>query len=454
MNTKIALTTLGCKVNQCDSAAIEQSLREKGFSIVPFGSSADIIIVNTCIVTGKTQAQSRNMIRRALKQRAGCRVIVTGCYAQKYPGDIAALSDRIFVRGNAEKEGIPDLAAHCCRSGCSRIIVSPISEKKTFTTPCGSTFLNRTRAFLKIQDGCNSRCTYCVVPSVRGPARSLSPREVHRRVTAFAQQSYPEIVLTGIHLGLYGRDLHPRTDVVSLVRSLEPLCTAHRMRVRLSSLEPREITGELISCMKNSGIICPHLHIPMQSGDSTVLKNMNRPYSPALFEELVHRLAESIPDINIGIDVIAGFPGETDLQFENTVSLLNRIPAGYLHVFPYSVREGTPAARFESMVPEKVKKERARVLRSISDEKKHRFYSSYTGRLLQVIPEKKSTAETGMLHGFSRNYIPVSFSGSAAALPENEIPVEITGVEGTRVSGVLKTEPGRLTPSGQLPAQA
>ena len=423
-NLAISFATLGCKVNQYDSGAMAETLKQAGHRIVPTASKADVCIINTCAVTESTESQSRQLIRRVLREHPGCRIIVTGCYAQKSALALQALSERVSVIGNAEKKDIAAFVSSAEKHQASFPAVADISLEKIFTTPACTKLFDRTRAFLKIQDGCNSHCTYCIVPSVRGPSRSLPAGEVKNRIVELKLAGYREIVLTGIHLGAFGLDAGPATSLASLLALLEDDGALTGMRLRLSSLEPTEFTPKLIDIIAGSQLICPHFHIPLQSGDAGVLKKMGRHYSPAFFHGLVLRLAEAIPGLNIGIDVIAGFPGETDAAFENTAGLLHGLPAGYLHVFPYSRRSGTPAADFADQVPEQIKKKRALRLRQLSDEKRSRFYASHAGAILPVLVEKNRHKKTGLLRGISRNYIPVLFDGPSG-LAGQEVPVRI-----------------------------
>jgi threonylcarbamoyladenosine tRNA methylthiotransferase MtaB len=423
-NHTISFATLGCKVNQYDSGAMADALRHEGFRIAPTAAGADICIVNTCVVTESTESQSRQIIRRVLREHPACRVIVTGCYANKSADALKALSDRVSVIGNSEKKDIAALVKSVLSGAPSFAEVADIASEKTFTTPSCTKLFDRTRAFLKIQDGCNSRCTYCIVPSVRGPSRSLPTGEVKNRIIELKNQGYREVVLTGIHLGAFGLDARPRTNLAELIEGLENDAALAGMRLRLSSIEPTEFTTELIDRIARSSLICPHVHIPLQSGDAGILKKMGRPYSPAFFRDLVLRLAAAIPGLNIGIDVIAGFPGETDRAFETTVELLQGLPAGYLHVFPYSRRSGTPAADFAGQVAEPVKKKRALKLRQLSDEKRRLFYASHAGAIVPVLVENRRHTKTGLLRGIARNYMPVLFEGPSN-LAGQEIPVRI-----------------------------
>ena len=360
----IAITTLGCKVNQCDSAAIANQLQEKGYCLVPFTEEADCYVINTCVVTASTEAQSRQLIRRALRLSDKAPVIVTGCYAQQNAGVLREISVRVQVAGNVEKNDLPCLIDSMLKGNEVAFSVGDIARQSMFTTPGAEIFTGRSRAFLKIQDGCNSHCAYCIVPSVRGPSRSLPPAEVIERMRELAANGYLEIVLSGIHLGAWGMDLRPARCLSDMLRISEEDVSLRNVRVRLSSLEPTEWTDEIIDCVLRSKKLCPHAHIPLQSGDADILLAMGRTYSPEFFKNLVARLAREIPGINIGIDVIAGLPGETDACFDNTFKLLESLPFGYLHVFPYSRRPGTRAALMSAQVPAAVIRERMRILQT------------------------------------------------------------------------------------------
>lgn len=432
----ISFLTLGCKVNQYDSGAMADTLTQQGYSIVPAASAADFCVINTCVVTESTEAQSRQLIRKMLRAQPRCRIIVTGCYGQKSAPDLLQLSDRVSVIGNAEKKDIARFVAALQENGAPLTAVSDIMAEKRFTTPACGRLFDRTRAFLKIQEGCNSRCTYCIVPSVRGRSRSLPAGEVKERILQLREAGYREIILTGIHLGAFGLDAQPRTSLAGLLEYLEKDSSLAGLRLRLSSLEPTECTPAIIELLSGSKHLCPHLHIPLQSGDAHILKRMGRPYSPDFYRARIMQLAERIPGINIGIDVIAGFPGETDEQFANTFKLLQELPAGYLHVFPFSRRSGTPASEYPNQVAAGIKKERALRLRRLSDEKRSAFYTAHTGKLLPVLVENRRSKKTGLLRGVSRNYIPVLFEGPAA-LAGTEIPVQIVATDGGEARGRL-----------------
>jgi len=433
-NMKISVTTLGCKVNQCDSAAMEESLRNCGYEIVLPSKKADVYIVNTCVVTKRTESQSRQLLRKYLRYSSDCQVIAVGCYAQKSVEELKAVSKRISVFGNSEKKDIGKYVKELLSNGKAKQQVSDVLLEKTFSTPANPIFLDRTRAFLKVQDGCNSGCSYCIVPSVRGESRSLPMEEFISRLHAFADQGYLEVVLTGIHLGSYGLDLDPAVNILEVLEQIEKDDTFSDMRIRLSSFEPGEFSDELIDFISASKIICPHVHIPLQSGDPDILKKMKRPYSPYLFSGLTEKLFSAVPGLNMGIDVIAGFPGETDEQFNNTLEFLNKIPAAYLHVFPYSQREGTTAAEFDGQLNDAVKKARVKILRALSDEKKKNFYETFIEQTFSVLVEAKRDKKTGALRGFTRNYIPIIFNGDDDLMGK-EVPVKLHYVHEDLVVG-------------------
>ncbi|MBI4620601.1 MAG: tRNA (N(6)-L-threonylcarbamoyladenosine(37)-C(2))-methylthiotransferase MtaB [Desulfobacterales bacterium] len=419
---KIAIATLGCKVNRYDSAVIHKLLEGAEFSFVPFDQEADVYIVNTCTVTKRADYQSRQLIRRSHRLNPDALIIVTGCYAQRAPQEIKEIQGVDYTVGIGEKERILDLINGFPRKEVSLEITNEIPA-----------FPEHTRAFLKVQDGCDSYCSYCIIPYARGRSKSLQKEETIRSMSKLAELGYREIVLTGIHLGSYGWDLMPPTRLSNLLRSI-----GHEgisCRIRLSSIEPTEFDDDLIDLISSSPIICNHLHIPLQSGDDEVLKRMNRPYSSELFKELAKKLVSAMPDLNIGVDVIVGFPGESHENFTNTVSVIEELPIGYLHVFPYSRRPGTPAADFPDQVDSKTIKKRGEILRSLGSRKREEFYRRFLGRRLSVLIESKRDVGTKYLKGFSRNYIPVLIDVGEDVVNE-EISVTITKIQDGKVFGI------------------
>jgi threonylcarbamoyladenosine tRNA methylthiotransferase MtaB len=408
---KFAMATLGCKVNQCESAGIAETMAVQGMKLVPFEEEADCYIVNTCTVTGRTDYQSRQLIRRAIRRNPASVVVVTGCYAQRSPEEIARIPGVRIIAGNAEKSRLSEFIRELAEGKGPQVRVGDIRSKKRFSSLGVAAFPEHTRAFLKIQDGCDAFCSYCIVPQARGANRSLPPAEVEEGIYFLAKGGFREVVLTGIHLGAYGRDLIPATDLTAIVRRIAE--TKPVERLRLSSIEPREIADELISLIGSSGVVCRHLHIPLQSGDDGILAAMNRDYDASFFRNLIQRVHTAVPDIAVGIDVIAGFPGETERAFANTLRLVEGLPVAYLHVFPYSRRPGTAAAEMPDQVPESEKKRRAELLRRVGAAKRQAFAVRSIGTPLTVLIEGRIDKSTGFPVGFSDNYIPVACRGAA-----------------------------------------
>ncbi len=405
MSRTVAIATLGCKTNQFESAAIEERLRESGYRVVPFEEGADLVVVNTCTVTSATDAQSRNLVRRARRLNLACRVVVTGCYAQVDPEALKAIPGVALVLGNDEKK---DFLRYLEEDPAEPLVaVSDIRRAREAVPLSLTTFAERSRAFVQIQNGCDAFCSYCIIPYARGSSRSLESDRVLAQVRRLAIAGYPEVVLTGIHIGGYGAELNPRTSLLELVRRIEAETAVKRLR--LGSIEPTEIPDALIERMAMSSMLCPHFHIPLQAGDDAVLKRMNRHYTTAFFYRLISRIHDRIPAAAIGLDVIAGFPDETEEEFETTYRLIESLPVSHLHVFPYSRRPGTPAAAMAQQVPGDVIKARAARLRALGEEKNRRFAERFVGRTLEVVVE--GGGEGGLCRGLSRNYLPVLFAG-------------------------------------------
>lgn len=404
---KVALTTLGCKVNQFESASFLCGLEERGAEIVPFSHEADVYIINTCAVTGKAGAQSRQMIRRALKTNSKARLIVTGCYAQVATQKVLEIGDwSVCIVGNGYKHRLVDIALSEKHCDLEMHMGDIGSKKEICPLPVRHFPDDRTRAFLKIQDGCNNFCSYCIVPYARGRSRSLPVDAALQQISVFAVSGYQEIVLTGIHVGMYGLDLSPPTRLLDFI----DLATASypAIRFRLSSLEPGEVQDEILALMAARPNFMPHFHIPLQSGDDRILREMNRRYQAGDFARLIGRIREKIPYAAIGVDVLVGFPGEDDAAFNNTYSLLVGLPVTYLHVFPYSKRPGTVAAGMANQISGAIKDERAARLRLLSDQKKAAFYQQHLGSTKRVLAENKNNRYR-LMRGFTENYIPVLF---------------------------------------------
>ena len=408
---KVLITTLGCKVNQYESAAFRAGFEDAGLSVVTRGGNADIVVINTCAVTGSAGAQSRQTLRQALRKNPQAQIIITGCYAEIAAKELAEekeLQGRNYsLIGNSRKDR---LVAHALQDGTltGEDLLGVIAEAREICRLPVRRFGDRSRAYLRIQDGCESFCTYCIVPSTRGPSRSLPPDEVIDQAKIFADEGHQEIILTGIHLGNYGKDL---SDKLTLVKLLDRLSLATpEVAYRISSLEPLEIDETLLALMQERSNIQPHLQIPLQSGHDEILTRMNRRYTTEQFREVIVRCKERLPDAAIGIDILAGFPGETETHFAASHAFLQSLDFTYLHVFPYSMRPGTVAAEFKNQVPQKIKEARVAQLRNLSEEKRDFFYRSQLGRTWPVIIEGRRDTE-GMLQGFTANYIAVRFPG-------------------------------------------
>ena len=408
---KVFITTLGCKVNQYESASFKAGFQDAGLEIVNKNERADIVIINSCTVTGSASAQSRQTIRKMARLNPDAKIIVTGCYAELAAEELAKEADLIgrdyTLIGNSKKDILVNTALEDYEA-TTRIILGSIKDAKEICELPVRKFGERSRAYLRIQDGCESFCSYCIVPYTRGPSRSLAPEKVLQQAKIFAEEGHKEIVLTGIHIGYYGRDLEGENNIVSLIDQLTAATPA--MHYRISSLEPSEITDDLLQLMLTRPNIQHHLHIPLQSGHDDILKRMNRRYNTATFKEIVERCRRLLPDAAIGIDILAGFPGETEKQFEEAIEFLYNLDFTYLHVFPYSIRPGTPAATYPDQVDKNIKEQRVAKLRELSDYKRDTFYKSQLEQTVTVLVEGKRD-ETGLLKGFSDNYVAVRFSG-------------------------------------------
>jgi threonylcarbamoyladenosine tRNA methylthiotransferase MtaB len=428
----IAIITLGCKANQFDSALMGASLERKGFEVIPFPERADIYIINTCTVTHKADFQSRQLIRRASRLNPSSLIVVTGCYAQVYPEEVRAVDGVGVILGNGEKASIAEILRNPPMNCRPMVMVGNIEEGREIGETDIDRFHGHTRAFLKIQDGCDASCAYCIIPRARGKSRSLDPLRVINSLKRLEEKGFREVVMTGIHLGLYGADLSPPTSLGEICKEVVGLPVPQR--IRLSSVEPRDFCPKLIQSIASSPQVCNHLHIPMQSGDDDILRRMNRNYNGAFFADLIRTLTGRIPDLNIGVDVIVGFPGEGERQFQNTYELLEKSDIGYLHVFPFSRRKGTEAYEFPHQVDPGTKKARCEALRALGRRKRTAFQERFLGQELDVLVEAKRDKLTGKLTGYSRNYIPVLIEGESH-LVNQEVRVLATGLENGRVLG-------------------
>nr|NNM91054.1 tRNA (N(6)-L-threonylcarbamoyladenosine(37)-C(2))-methylthiotransferase MtaB [Bacilli bacterium] len=410
----VAFHTLGCKVNQYDTEAIWQLFHHAGYEQVDFEDPADVYVINTCTVTNEGDRKSRQMIRRATRKNPESVVVVTGCYAQMAPGEILGIPGVDLVVGNQFRAQMMELIEKVREEKVPYNAVSNILTQKEFEDLDVPMFLERTRASLKIEDGCNHFCTFCIIPYARGLVRSRKPESVLFQARRLANAGYHEIVLTGIHTGGYGEDLEGYT-LADLVRDLDKI--ENLTRIRISSIEASEITEDLLQAIEASSKICRHLHIPLQAGHSEVLRRMNRHYTIEEYAMKLKRVREVLPGVAITSDVIVGFPGETDDYFETTIDFIERQAFADLHVFPYSTRVGTPAAKFTDQVPESVKHQRVGRLVALADQLAVQYATTWLGETLDVIVEETMTQDgQTYLVGHTDNYLKVAFIGDTEQL--------------------------------------
>lgn len=402
MKNTACIVTLGCKANQFESAAMEQQLRDCGYQLCRFEQGAQLVVVNTCTVTAATDSQSRKLVRRARRLNPECKILVTGCYAQINPQLLAALPGVTLVFGNMEKQNFRDLLLGI-EGQFKNVQVGDISQARTCPELEISFFAEHSRAFVQIQSGCDAFCSYCIIPYARGRSRSVAMECVIAQIRKLVDNGYHEIVLTGIHIGNYGRDFTTPASLAQLVKAILKHTSLHRLR--LGSVEPMELTDELIAVIADNKRVCPHLHIPLQSGSDTVLKRMNRHYTADQFSQCLNKLESMVKDIAIGVDLITGFPAETDEEHLDTVALINKLPISFVHVFPYSKRAGTTAATMDIQIQSRLAKLRAAQLRSAGEKKQHQYMRQHIGKKLEVVVENRHYDHKW--RGVSAEYLPI-----------------------------------------------
>ncbi|WP_102263640.1 tRNA (N(6)-L-threonylcarbamoyladenosine(37)-C(2))-methylthiotransferase MtaB [Mesobacillus jeotgali] len=405
----VAFHTLGCKVNHYETEAIWQLFKEQGYERVEFESTSDVYVINTCTVTNTGDKKSRQVIRRAVRKNPDAVICVTGCYAQTSPAEIMAIPGVDIVVGTQDRVKMLEYIEQYKQERQPINAVGNIMKNRVYEELDVPAFTDRTRASLKIQEGCNNFCTFCIIPWARGLMRSRDPQEVIRQAQQLVDAGYKEIVLTGIHTGGYGEDMKDY-NLASLLRDLEAQVKGIK-RLRISSIEASQITDEVIEVIDQSNIIVRHLHIPLQSGSDTVLKRMRRKYTMEFFGERLDRLKEVLPGLAVTSDIIVGFPGETEEEFMETFNFIKKHQFSELHVFPYSKRTGTPAARMEDQVDEDVKNERVHRLIELSNQLAKEYASQFENEVLEVIPEEiyKEDTGSGLYVGYTDNYLKVVF---------------------------------------------
>lgn len=415
---KVAFHTLGCKVNHYETEAIWQLFHNDGYERVDFDKIADVYVINTCTVTNTGDKKSRQTIRRAIRKNPDAVICVTGCYAQTSPAEVLNIPGVDIVIGTQDRSKMLTYIEQYKQERQPINGVKNIMKNRTYEELDVPAFTDRTRASLKIQEGCNNFCTFCIIPWARGLMRSRQPEEVIHQAQQLVDAGYKEIVLTGIHTGGYGEDMKDY-NLAMLLHDLEEKVVGLE-RIRISSIEASQITDEVIEVMKQSSLVVRHLHVPIQSGSNTVLQRMRRKYTMEHFADRLHRLKEALPQLAITSDVIVGFPGETEEEFMETYQFIKEHRFSELHVFPYSKRTGTPAARMENQVPEEEKNDRVHRLIALSDQLAKEYASQFENEVLEVIPEEpfKEAPNNHLYVGYTDNYLKVVFPGTEAMIGE------------------------------------
>ncbi len=436
---KVAFTTLGCRTNQNDTAEMQTVLEQEGFTVIDPAEEADIYVINSCTVTAKSDSASRQAVKKALAINEQAMVVFTGCYSQNQPEEVAALPGLDILLGNANKLEIGSAIRKRLESmrqedefGLPLVHMSDITGRWDFKPIPVPEFQGRTKAFIKVQTGCDEACSFCTVARARG--RSISDRRenILTNVRHSIDSGFREITLTGINLGTWGADLDPRESFASLVEEI--LNLPGDFRVRISSINPMEIEDRLIDLMADHEKLCPHFHIPLQSGSDPVLQSMRRNYRVADYRRVVERAAKYVPDLGLGADIIVGFPGETEEYFLETLHLVEELPFTYLHVFSYSPRKGTESFPFKNDVPKSEKKDRHRRLNEIAGVKSREFRQRLLGQTTPVLIENSRDPEGGHLRGHTGHYVPVTLKGPDTMM-NRIVPVTLTNLTGQGVEG-------------------
>jgi threonylcarbamoyladenosine tRNA methylthiotransferase MtaB len=402
MNKTVALHTLGCKLNFSETSAIADQFIKNGFSVIEFDKKADVYVFNTCTVTENAEKECRQIVRRALRINPDAYVIVTGCYAQLRPEEISAIDGVNAVLGSNEKFKVFEILNDFNKTDVSCVFVSPTENLNGFGKAVSSESVNRTRAFFKIQDGCDYKCSFCTIPLARGKSRSMEMDELIKEFKKIINDGYKEIILTGVNVGDF-----KNSSENNLLNVLENLIKIDGdFRIRISSIEPNLLSDEIIYLTAESEKLCKHFHIPLQSGSNEILRRMQRRYTVEDYKNLITKIRNLIPQSGIGVDVIVGFPGETDELFEETYNFLSNLHFSYLHVFTYSERPFTKAISMSGKVPVEVRRKRNNSLRTLSDIKKSSFYNSLLGTTERVLFESDNS--NGIIKGFTSNYVRVA----------------------------------------------
>lgn len=432
---KIAFYTLGCKVNQADTASMENLFLRSGHQLVSFDGEADVYIINTCVVTNTGQRKSRQTIHRAIRKNPNALIVVTGCYPQTAAEEVKAIAGVDMIIGNQDRAQIVQLVeerlAH--RQTDTLDAVHKLTVSTAFEEMAAGDITDKTRAFLKIQEGCNQFCTYCIIPYARGPLRSRSLESIRTETQRLISAGFKEIVLIGIHLGCYGKENPDGPTLYDAVKTV--LDVPGVQRLRLGSLESVEVEPRLLTLMQEDARFCRHLHLPLQSGCDKVLQAMHRPYTTAKFKTLLADIKTRVPDIAITTDVIVGFPGETEADFETTCKFAESCGFSKMHIFPFSARKGTPAEKFAGAVTEAVKKERADILGKIDETMHKAFLQAMVGQNAEVLFEQPAGED--YFEGLTGNYQRVFVKSGGRNLGGEILPVKITAFDGEKLLGEI-----------------
>lgn len=432
---KIAFYTLGCKVNQADTASMENLFLRSGHQLVSFDGEADVYIINTCVVTNTGQRKSRQTIHRAIRKKPNALIVVTGCYPQTAAEEVKAIAGVDMIIGNQDRAQIVQLVeerlAH--RQTDTLDAVHKLTASTAFEEMAAGDITDKTRAFLKIQEGCNQFCTYCIIPYARGPLRSRSLESIRTETQRLISAGFKEIVLIGIHLGCYGKENPDGPTLYDAVKTV--LDVPGVQRLRLGSLESVEVEPRLLTLMQEDARFCRHLHLPLQSGCDKTLQAMHRPYTTAKFKTLLADIKTNVPDIAITTDVIAGFPGETEADFETTCKFAESCGFSKMHIFPFSARKGTPAEKFAGAVTEAVKKERADILGGIDETMHKTFLQAMVGQTAEVLFEQPAGED--YFEGLTGNYQRVFVKSGGRNLGGEILPVKITAFDGEKLLGEI-----------------
>lgn len=432
---KIAFYTLGCKVNQADTASMENLFLRSGHQLVSFDGEADVYIINTCVVTNTGQRKSRQTIHRAIRKNPNALIVVTGCYPQTAAEEVKAIAGVDMIIGNQDRAQIVQLVeerlAH--RQTDTLDAVHKLTASTAFEEMAAGDITDKTRAFLKIQEGCNQFCTYCIIPYARGPLRSRSLESIRTETQRLISAGFKEIVLIGIHLGCYGKENPDGPTLYDAVKTV--LDVPGVQRLRLGSLESVEVEPRLLTLMQEDARFCRHLHLPLQSGCDKTLQVMHRPYTTAKFKTLLADIKNRVPDIAITTDVIAGFPGETEADFETTCKFAESCGFSKMHIFPFSARKGTPAEKFAGAVTEAVKKERADILGKIDETMHKAFLQAMVGQTTEVLFEQPAGED--YFEGLTGNYQRVFVKSGGRNLGGEILPVKITAFDGEKLLGEI-----------------